>query len=353
MKILPLVFALFVSCLLCSGGTAVSSYLKKDDQWFAGKEAEVIFGTILSYQAETGGWPKNTNTTKEPFDGKKKDLQATFDNGATTDELRFLARIFGATGNEVARNAFEKGLDYILEAQYPNGGWPQFSPPGTKYHRHITFNDGSMVRIMEFLREVASDSRYEFVPKVEREASMKAFDLGLECLLKCQIVVNGRRTVWCAQHDEIDFQPRPARVYELVSLSGSESVGIVRLLMSLENPSPEVREAIEGAVAWFDSARIKGIRIEKVKDARAPKGTNKVVVADTRAKDLWARFYDIKTNEPIFCDRDGVAKKALKDIGFERRNGYSWYGTWAENLLEQQYPKWRAKLAAGAQSPGK
>ena len=42
-------------------------------------------------------------------------------------------------------------------------------------------------------------------------------------------------TAWCAQHDEKDYRPRPGRTYELASLSGAESVGVVRLLMSLED----------------------------------------------------------------------------------------------------------------------
>ena len=44
--------------------------------------------------------------------------------------------------------AFLKGVDHILAAQYPSGGWPQFYPPSAQYHRHITFNDNSMVRVM-------------------------------------------------------------------------------------------------------------------------------------------------------------------------------------------------------------
>ena len=37
---------------------------------------------------------------------------------------------------------------------------------------------------------------------------------------------------------------------------------------------------------------------------------------------MWARFYEIGTNRPIFSDRDGFAKHDLSEIGYERRNGY-------------------------------
>jgi hypothetical protein len=70
-----------------------------------------------------------------------------------------------------------------------------------------------------------------------------------------------------------------------------------------------------------------------------------VVVDDPAAPPLWGRFYDIKTNKPFFCDRDGVPKPHLADIGSERRNGYAWYGTWPQALLDREYPAWKAKWA--------
>ena len=72
------------------------------------------------------------------------------------------------------------------------------------------------------------------------------------------------------------------------------------------------------------------------------------VVADASAPPLWARFYDIDTNQPIFCDRDGVAKRQLGEIGHERRNGYGWYGPWPAALLEKDYPAWKQKWGGSA-----
>src|SRR5205814_10201241 len=138
--------------------------------------------------------------------------------------------------------------------------WPQSYPPDQTYHRYITFNDGAMERLMLFIREVAEQSTYDFVDAGRRRACREAFDRGVQCILNCQIRVDGKLTAWCAQHDEKDFSPRIGRSYELVSISGSESVGIVRLLMSLNDPSPEVVRSIDAAVAWFDSAKLNGIR---------------------------------------------------------------------------------------------
>jgi PelA/Pel-15E family pectate lyase len=335
-----------VALLLCVGSTANAAprqYLSKDDAWFAGAQAKTIADKILSHQSELGGWPKNIDTTATLYRGDPKELKPTFDNNATADELRFLARIYKATKNDRYRTAFDKGYDYILKAQYPNGGWPQFAPPPKSYHRHITFNDNVMVRLMEFLRETYTAPVYDFVPAEKRKAARIAFDQGVECILKCQIKVDGKLTAWCGQHDEIDLRPRSARSYELVSLSGAESVGIVRLLMSLENPSPEVIKSVDGAVAWFEAAQLKGMKVVTEKDAKSPSGKNRVVIKDASAKPMWARFYEIGTNRPIFSDRDGVAKQNLADIGYERRNGYAWLGNWPERLLAVEYPAWQKK----------
>lgn len=221
----------------------------------------------------------------------------------------------------------------------------QFYPPGKQYHRYITFNDGAMERLLIFLREVHRADTYAFVPGAERELAGEAFDRGIACILKCQIQVDGKLTVWCAQHDEIDCSPRPARAFELASFSGAESVGIARLLMSLDHPGPEVRAAIEGAVAWFEAAKLTGLRLDRRRDPKGPKGVNLVVVPDSNSPPQWARFYDLKTGKPMFCDRDGVPKSSIAEIGYERRNAYSWYGTWPQALLETAYPAWKARNA--------
>jgi pectate lyase len=286
---------------------------------------------ILSWQSEHGDWPKNTDTTK-PYLGKRSEIEGTFDNGATTGELRTLARAFNATGGERYEKAFLLGFDHILKAQYENGGWPQYYPLRQGYYTHITFNDNCMVRLLEFLRDTVEAKEFEFLDNNRRATATKALERGIDCIVKCQVVVKGVPTVWCAQHDEFTLEPAIARTYELASLSGSESAGILKYLMSLENPSPEVQRAVKAGVAWFKSVKLEGIRIEKIDGDRQ-------VIKDDSASPVWARFYEIETNRPFFCDRDGVPKYALKDIGSERRNGYAWYGSWGESLLDT-YAKW-------------
>jgi pectate lyase len=101
--------------------------------------------------------------------------------------------------------------------------------------------------------------------------------------------------------------------------------------MSLEKPSPEVIRAVKAGVAWYDAAKLTGVRFDRSVGGR--------VVGDSSAKPMWARFYDLETGKPFFCDRDGVKKTTLAEVGEERRTGYAWYGTWGENVA-RDYAKW-------------
>jgi pectate lyase len=315
----------------------LDQYENKVESWFAGPEAKQVAETFLTWQSPAGSWPKNVDTTRKPYTGDPNALKGTFDNGATVGEMRFLARIFKATGNERYKQAFLRGFAHILEAQYPSGGWPQYYPLSKQYHRYITFNDDTMVHLMVFMRDAASLPLYDFLDARNRNAAQQAFDRGIDCILKCQIRVNGKLTVWCAQHDAVDFSPRPARSYELVSLSGSESASILRLLMTLDNPGPEVIDAVMAGAQWYEASVIHGIRITK-------SGGNRIAVEDPQAEPLWARFYEIETNRPFFADRDGVKYYNFNDLSTDRRNGYSWYGGWGRTVAND-YKKWQKKWA--------
>src|SRR5262245_34223712 len=111
------VLGLLIVGLACNPAHArARDYLKRPDAWFASDEARQIAGNILSHQSDLGGWPKNTDTTAVKYAGDQQKLQPTFDNGATTDELRFLSRIYNATRDQTYHRAFDKGLRYILAA---------------------------------------------------------------------------------------------------------------------------------------------------------------------------------------------------------------------------------------------
>ncbi|MGD1277631.1 MAG: pectate lyase [Tepidisphaeraceae bacterium] len=325
------------------------------DSWFKTPDGLAIVDSILAWQNANGGWWKNYDPRK-PRGPLRPDRRSppgdedslwhrvsTFDNNATHSEMRILARAYRVLGEEACRQAFERGLAYIFESQYPNGGWPQRFPLQNNYGRRITFNDDAMTGVMALLKDVADGKPdFAFVPEDQRRVAQQAFDRGVQCILKCQIKFNGKLTVWCQQHDEVTLVPAGGRAYELPSLCGDESADIVLLLMSIEHPDARVRQSIEAAVAWFASAKITGKRWTMVDDPTASRGRDRVLVDDPAAPPIWARFYDLKTGQPFFCGRDGIPHSSVDQISYERRMGYGWYGQWGR-AVEKAYPAWKAR----------
>ncbi len=312
-----------------------------DEAFFATDEARRIGDQVLLYQRATGGWPKNidmaaplTETERQAvLQERSRRDDSTIDNGATTLQLVYLARLYRATGDPRFRDGFRRGVAYLLSGQYANGGWPQFWPEMRDYQIHITYNDDAMVNTLTLLRDIAAaDAPYDgdLVDRPLRKRAAKAFDKGIECIVSTQIVVDGEPAVWCQQHDRETLLPAAARTYELPSFCSQESAAIVRLLMELPYPDARVKRAVHGAMKWFDTYKITGLRVVRDGNAR--------LVAAAGAVPIWARFYDLEHCEPFVCDRDGLPRRRLDEIGSERRNGYSWYGSRPAEL----YPLYEA-----------
>lgn len=324
-----------------------------DDDFMGTAEAARVGDNLLFYQHETGGWPKNMrlqdpltdNVRKKVDEMKKGKRYATIDNKGTTTEIIYLSRLYNATKDERYLDAVLRGFDYLFKAQYANGGWPQFFPLSKGYYTHITYNDDAMVNVLKVMRDAAKGKApFTFLPDSVKAKAQASLDKGVDCILKTQVVQDGRKTVWCAQYDENTLQPADARAFELASLSGQESDDIVLFLMSLSKPSMEIRQCIEDAVAWFKKSKITGIQIEKYTNGDGKKDIRVVPCAqdDAPCDPLWARFYTLDDNRPFFCDRDGVKRYSLDEIGYERRNGYSWYNNDGMDVLKR-YETWRQK----------
>lgn len=301
------------------------------DGWYATARATRIARNIIEAQHADGGWAKNADRAVPPLPlaaaaacvpGHLQNC-SSIDNHATTAELRFLAGVIAATGDAASRTAFERGLDYLLATQYPSGGWPQVSaaPAGT-YHAAITLNDDALAHVLELLRSVAFDPAYAFAGEERKAKARLAFANGVSMLLRAQIRVGGVRTVWCAQHDPGTLAPVGARSYEPPSLSGEESAGVLKVLMSVPDPSAEVVSAVDDAVQWLRKARLTWHR-----------------------EATWARFYDLKSGRPIYPDREGIIRKHYGEISEERRMGYRYFTNAPQALLEIDYPRWRRDIA--------
>lgn len=321
-------------------------HVQQSPEWYKTDEALKIADNILLYQTDAGAWEKNVNLAVKPSSEeylqelKNGGKANTIDNGATTTPMRYIAKMVYATGDEKYKESFLRGVDYLLAAQYPNGGWPQFFPlREAGYYSHITYNDNAMMSVMFLLRSISKgEAPYNFIDSKRRNAAKEALKKGMNCILLTQIEVNGKLTAWCAQYDQITLEPAWARAYEPPSLSGSESVRIVQFLMEIENPNEEIEEAIHAAIKWFETAKITGIRYKR---GRSSDGKfDAWIEEDPDASPIWARFYDIETNKAIFLGRDSEIHYAFNKIERERRTGYAYYGRWPEKLLNQEYPAW-------------
>jgi PelA/Pel-15E family pectate lyase len=313
---------------------------------------------MLLFQRPSGGWSKQFKGKALKYDvefsaadrsaiaGEVKKDDANIDNMSTTKEIRYLVKAFKATNNPGYLAAAEDGIRYLLKAQYKNGGWPQYYPLVNLYRGQVTFNDNAIINVMKVLQDVAlKQNDLEVVNPKLIEPAAKAVEKGIECILKTQIRVNGKLTAWCQQYDEVTLKPAKARAYELPSISAGESAGIVQFLMSQPNPTPEITKAIRSAIEWLDQVKIVGYKVIEAPAPGTTKGYDRQLVTDP-ASTIWARYYEIGTNKPFFCDRDGVVKYSYAELDYERRNGYAWFGNWGKTLLEKTYPAW-AKINSG------
>jgi PelA/Pel-15E family pectate lyase len=340
--------------------------LNKPAAWYGEAEAQRIADIVVSFQTPAGGWSKSVDMTDHrrapgerfarqntakflgTFDNDvPRDVNwnyvGTFDNSATTTQLRYLAKVIGALGSERSvgyRAAFSRGLDYIVAAQFPNGGWPQVWPLQGGYHDALTYNDDALVNVLQLLSDVAAGANeFAFVPSAVRQKAAASIERGLTCILASQIVHDGQRTAWCQQHDALTLQPTSARNYEMPSLCSSESAKVAMFLMRQPNPPPAVVTAVRAAMAWLERTQLKDVAFQKLGDQ------GRLLVPASGADPLWARYYEIGTDRPIFGDRDKTIHDDVSELSQERRNGYGWYTTTPGRALEQ-YARWPARTNA-------
>ena len=339
-------------------GSPASMPLNRDAIWYGTAEARHIADNIVSFQTPTGGWGKNQDRTgplrvrgqsyvavdksptKATGDDKANESWAfvgTIDNGATTTELRFLARVQqtlpGADG-EAYRGAFQRGLRYLLDAQYPNGGWPQIYPLQGSYHDAITFNDDAMIHVVELLSDIAAKrDDFGFVPDELAGQARTAVDRAVALSLRTQIMVGDKRTGWAQQYEALTLVPVGARNFEPAALSSHETAALLGFLMRLPCPSPEVVRAVHEGAAWLEASALRDVEW----NGDGPDGRR--LLAKPRASPIWSRFYDIRTMRPIFGDRDKTIHNDVNELSLERRNGYSWFGAGPARAL-RLYRNW-------------
>ena len=257
---------------------------------------------------------------------------------------RILSKVYFRTDDEKYRAGAQAGLDFILSSQNASGGWRGADVDA------ITFNDDLMSGVMHLLLDIREGrDYYDWIDEATRKRADEALTRAIRATLQCQIVVDGKKTGWCQQHDHTTHAPVKARSYELPSIASLETASVVGFLMRIKQPDQEIIDAVESALAWLEKSKIAGIRVKRIRvgSDETPeeyRRTDAKVVKDPNAPPIWARYYEIDTNRPFFANRDGVKVYSLAEVKQERRMGYGWYGYWPETVLKEQYPKWRSQV---------
>ena len=324
---------------------------------YSPEQVREITANIRLFQRENGGWPKDYDMLAVLAEDQAKLIRDTrsnndtsFDNHNTHPQVDYLARAFGQLGEPAVREACLRGLDFMLAAQYANGGFPQRWPRPTGIGARLTFNDGVMIGILTVLRDAAKGApHFRWLDESRRERARVAVAKGVDCIVKMQVVSHGVRTGWGQQHDEKTLVPVAARTFEPACVSPSETTEIVSFLLREDPPSAAIVESVDAAVAWLKKVRLTGVRIARVPAPPVEYFRHKtdfdvVVVQDEKAPPLLPRMVEIGTDRALFADREGVVAYSLAEIDRERRTGSGWFGGWPQRLIETEYPQWRAGL---------
>ena len=323
---------------------------KNSDSGAALAADKTLADNILTWQMPHGGFYKLPSKYAAPWDGSAPRSGwfgngvelGTIDNDATVSEILVLADVYARSGNTAYRDSARRAMDFLLGMQYPSGGFPQVYPSRGphSYSNHVTFNDNAMVRVLLLMDAAARQQRPlagDIFTAQQRARLQGALDRAVDFILKAQIVQDGVKTVWCAQHDPVSYLPVTGRSYELPSKSGAESALIVAFLMSRPQ-TPAVAEAVRSALAWYrrSAVQLKDTAFEPGK-TRAAKISPFVSSPGTTT---WYRFYDLATDTGFFSGRlptdtpPGVGKQYdIMKIGPESRYTYQWGGAYGTPLL--------------------
>ena len=315
---------------------------------------KTLADNIITWQMPHGGWYKNDKSVyaapwngtapRSGWTGANSVELGTIDNNATVTEMMFLADVYKRSGDTKYRDSARKGMDFLFTMQVASGGFPQVYPAraGTLYSNYVTFNDNAMARVLILLdqtsKQVApldgdlftADQQAKLAPAIAR---------AVDYILKAQIVEAGAKTVWCAQHDPVSYVPKGARSYELPSKSGQESVGVITFLMT-QPQTPEIKAAVQAAIAWYKSDMVKVADTAYVSRASGSTDDMYNPIQARPGSTMWYRFYDLDQDVGFFSGRlpsdnpPGVGKQYdIMKIEPERRYGYQWGGSYGTSLF--------------------
>ncbi|QYF88206.1 pectate lyase [Brevundimonas sp. PAMC22021] len=340
------------------GGSQTHLPLDQPEAWYATAEARAVADAVVTFQTPAGGWSKNQDRRIARLPGQRFSNDAetmeqnpanfdapadrfwtfvgTLDNNATWSEMRFLAKVAAhAPGpqGDAWRASVIKGVQYLLNAQYPNGGWPQIWPLEGGFHDSVTFNDNAVAQAAMVLRDVShGEEGFDFVPAELEARAAEATKKAIDVILAAEVRYGDRIMGWPQQVEPLRLVPTSARNYEPRSVASGETTDILIFLMGEPDPSPEMKAAIRAGAAWLEATQVHDKSFEMTDDGRK-------LIDKPGAGPIWSRNYDIVTGQPIFGDKDQTIHDDVNGISVGRRNGYSWWIASPQRALDA-YTAW-------------
>lgn len=334
---------------------------------------------IVSLQNEDGGFqvlPDNYEMSqKETGLGSMKDVSSVY-NGATTSELKYLAKYITANKPEDSKyqDAFVKGIKYLLTTQHNNGGWSMNPGSGSGFNANIEVGNKAMTEVLTLLSDIAilNNQDYVFARKAMNVDEIKsAVEKGNDFIVKSQISNNNKKSGWATQYDK-SGNVTMGHTYERESVSSYTTKDVIDYLMTIHNPSPDIKDAVESAYSWLKDVKIADKEQEVVKDTSMNNGFDVYLVDGSGT---WASnyVYDKATDSyrPLYSDVDptradqkyvnvyelynldgnsvGNNKINNKDlILYSTRTTVSYYdNNLADELIATGYDEWKSYLANG------
>ena len=270
---------------------------------------------LLRGQLCSGGWdyliefdPEKRKQYQYRSDkncGEDRRGVTNLDDNVTQAAIRVLMRVDKALNfsDKAIHEAARFAIDKLIEAQYPIGAWPQrfrkppdFSKypvkrasypdswpqkwPGPDYQGHYTFNDNTTLDAIDMMLEAA---RVYNDPRCRAAA-----DKGGQFILLAQMP--DPQPAWAQQYDS-EMHPAWARVFEPPSVTGGESQGVMRMLMTLyrETGDRKYLEPLPRALEYLKRSAVPRGGAEAFR--RIPEGP------------VLARFYELKTNRPLYITK--------------------------------------------------
>ena len=273
------------ACLRAYRATGDSQFL----QAARGAAVAVAWG-----QRDHGGWDHLVDLSHfDPNSPKpqQKPGKGTLDDNISQGAVDFLMDLDQTIDEPWLTEAVDRGLNYVLKSQFPNGAWPQWFPLIGGYHDYYTFNDEA---INDCIRVMLEAHRL-----YGREECLRSAKRGGDFILLSQ--VPAPQSGWAQQYSH-DMKPSWARTFEPAAVCSACASANIRTLVDLFQYTGERKflEPIPAAIDWLERSKI--------------------------GPDKWARLYELGTNKPIYGDRDGKVHYTLEEISRERRSSYSWRG---------------------------